>query len=130
MRAFPLGLWAPVAAYMALLFVLSAQPGDAGPGPFPVWLAEAPDWLQHGIAYAGLGLVTLRATAAGRWRGVGCAALAAAWLIATTYGALDEFHQSFVPGRTPDIRDLTADGVGAALALGAAWAWSIISSRS
>ena len=122
-------LWLPVAGYMGMLFVLSAQPGGAGPSPFPAWIADAPDWLQHGLAYAGLGLVTLRATASGRWRGVVPTALAVAWVIATLYGGLDEWHQSFVPGRTPDIRDLAADSVGAALALGAAWAWSIINIR-
>ena len=42
------------------------------------------------------------------------------------YACTDEWHQSFVPGRTPDLRDIVADGSGAALALGAAWAWSII----
>jgi len=29
------------------------------------------------------------------------------------YGATDEFHQFFVPGRTPEILDLVADAVGA-----------------
>ena len=32
------------------------------------------------------------------------------------YGATDEWHQSFVPGRDADVRDLVADAVGAALA--------------
>ena len=41
-------------------------------------------------------------------------------LIATLYGALDEWHQSFVPGRTADPLDLLADGVGALL-----FAWSL-----
>jgi VanZ family protein len=115
---------------MAALFVLSAQPGGTGPGLFPAWIAEAPDWLQHGIAYAGLGLITLRATASGRRHGVGLRSVAAAWTIATVYGAFDEWHQSFVPGRVEDIRDLAADAVGAGLALGVAWAWSIIKPRS
>jgi len=33
-----------------------------------------------------------------------------------TYGILDEFHQSFVPGRTASIEDVVADGVGLVLA--------------
>ena len=31
------------------------------------------------------------------------------------YGAVDEIHQSFVPGRTLDIKDLCADAVGGLL---------------
>lgn len=130
MRVSPLHLWVPVLAYMGLLFMLSAQPAGTGPGFFPAWIAEAPDWLQHGIAYAGLALVTLRATSSGRWRGVTSRAVAAAWAIALVYGASDEWHQSFVPGRVPDLGDVAADAAGAALALGAAWAWSIIKPRS
>jgi len=129
-RRSPFSLWVPVVAYMGLLYLLSAQPGGGGPSLFPEWLVNLPDWVQHGVAYAGLGAVTLRATASGRWHGVGRAALVSAWAIATVYGALDEWHQSFVPGRVPDVRDLAADSVGAALALGAAWAWSIIKPRS
>lgn len=37
--------------------------------------------------------------------------------IATAYGVLDEFHQSFVPGRNPSVLDVLADFVGAALAV-------------
>ncbi|HHB76440.1 MAG TPA: VanZ family protein, partial [Desulfobulbus sp.] len=31
------------------------------------------------------------------------------------YGVSDEWHQSFVPGRTPDILDIAADTFGAAV---------------
>lgn len=37
--------------------------------------------------------------------------------IATAYGVLDEFHQSFVPGRNPSAMDVVVDFVGAALAV-------------
>ena len=114
-----LSLWLPVAAYMAMLFFLSAQ--SALPGA-----SLAPDWSEHGIAYAVLALITLRAVTGARWSAIGVGAVAIAWLTATLYGASDEFHQSFVVGRTADVRDLVADSAGAALALGAVWAWSII----
>jgi VanZ family protein len=49
-------------------------------------------------------------------------ALLLALLLSVSYGALDEFHQRFVPTRTADPRDLAADGVGAGLAVaGVAW---------
>lgn len=85
-----------------------------------------PDWVQHGLAYAGLAVVTLRATSGGRWSGVGIWSVLAAWLIAVLYGVTDEFHQSFVPARMADLRDVVSDGVGAALGLAVVWAWSII----
>ena len=37
----------------------------------------------------------------------------AAWALATGFGALDEVHQSYVPGRSADPWDLLADAVGA-----------------
>lgn len=36
-------------------------------------------------------------------------------LICTLYGVTDEFHQSFVPNRTPSFLDVLADGFGAAV---------------
>lgn len=36
-------------------------------------------------------------------------------LLVMGYGGLDEYHQSFVPGRTPDILDLVADTIGGLL---------------
>ncbi|MGE3275612.1 MAG: VanZ family protein [Vicinamibacterales bacterium] len=114
-----LWLWLPVAAYMAVIFWLSAQSHP----PAPPGLSDK--W-QHGLAYAGLALVSLRALAGGRWSGVTLAALAGAWLIATAYGATDECHQMFTPARTPDLMDLAADATGALAGAAAAGAWSII----
>lgn len=37
--------------------------------------------------------------------------------IATAYGVLDEYHQSFVPGRDPSALDVLADFIGALLAV-------------
>jgi VanZ family protein len=39
---------------------------------------------------------------------------AAAVLITLVWGAIDEIHQAFVPGRYSDVGDLVADGCGAA----------------
>lgn len=114
-----LWLWGPVAAYMALVFFLSSRASLPGS-------SLTPDWTQHGLAYAGLALVVLRAVSGGRWSGVTLPTVAIAWLVATGYGISDEWHQSFVPGRMADIRDVIADGAGAALALGAAFWWGMI----
>lgn len=50
-------------------------------------------------------------------------ALLLALLLTVTYGALDEVHQRYVRGRTPDPGDWVADTVGGAAAV-AALAWS------
>lgn len=43
------------------------------------------------------------------------------WLLAfglaVLYGVSDEWHQSFVPGRTPDVLDVVIDALGAACGL-------------
>jgi VanZ family protein len=36
-------------------------------------------------------------------------------LFCTVYGVSDEFHQSFVPNRSPDVFDVMADSTGAVL---------------
>ena len=41
----------------------------------------------------------------------------AVWVIVIFVGAADETHQAYVPGRSSDIRDWLADGLGAAAAL-------------
>lgn len=40
-----------------------------------------------------------------------------AWLGVTLYGAGDEWHQAYVPGRCPDVYDWLADVTGATLAI-------------
>lgn len=43
-----------------------------------------------------------------------------AWGGAILYGVTDEFHQSFVPHRTPDIRDILVDTIGSIIGIGVA----------
>jgi VanZ family protein len=47
-------------------------------------------------------------------------------LIVAGYASLDEFHQSFVPGRTPAVTDVGIDTTGGATAQLAAWVWMIL----
>lgn len=110
---------------MAALFFVSSL--SSVPGPVGVWF---PDTALHMGAYAGLAAVSLRALARGRWIGLTSGTLFGAWLIATLYGATDEWHQTFVEGRTGELRDLVNDGLGALVAVGAAGAWGIMRGRS
>jgi VanZ family protein len=118
-----LALWGPVAAYMALIFLISAQPK----APLPPQLS---DKQGHSIGYMGLAVTVGRALAGGISGGTSLRAAAGAWAIASAYGASDEWHQSFVPGRSADVRDWFADATGALLGAGACWAWGIIRSRT
>lgn len=112
-------LWGPVAVSMAVIFALSAMSSPPNPG-------AVGDKTEHFVGYGILGAVTARATAGGTLAGLSGGAAAAAWTLATLYGVSDEYHQSFVPGRTADPADALADASGAAVAVGALWASGII----
>jgi VanZ family protein len=79
----------------------------------------------HFAEYFILGLLILRGIRAGR-HGTRPAWAAVAILLVAGYAALDEFHQSFVPGRTAAISDVLLDTTGgvtaqAVAALAALW---------
>ncbi|MGQ9455412.1 MAG: VanZ family protein [Armatimonadota bacterium] len=103
--------WGPVVAWMAVIFFMSSlteRPGTPG-------LANTSwdDKLQHTVAYAILAVLLWRAQSASRdvWF-----RSAVAILVASFYGAFDEFHQLFVPGRECSLSDWHCDSAGAAMA--------------
>ena len=104
---------------MGAIFVASSIPDP----PVP---SNVPDVSLHAPAYFGLTLLLIRALAGGRPAGVTAGTLALAWLIAVAYGVSDEWHQSFVPNRHSELRDLVADALGALAAATAVGAWVII----
>lgn len=57
-------------------------------------------------------------------------ALGASLLFTILYGAVDELHQTIVPGRFPDLLDLLADSLGALICVLALYVWPKISSAS
>ncbi|MBP1154374.1 MULTISPECIES: VanZ family protein [unclassified Paenibacillus] len=66
---------------------------------------------SHAIAFGLLTLFVLFALKGSR------KSFILAWLFATLYGALDEIHQSFVPGRTAAVMDVGMDSFGALVTL-------------
>jgi VanZ family protein len=116
-----ISLWLPVAICMVAVYIGAALPPSAmGPA------AGIPDTVMHMLSYAVVALVTLRATAKGRWAGVTPAALWLAFAIAVAHGATVEIEQMFVPQRVAEWRDLANDTCGTALGLLIAWGWSKI----
>ncbi len=101
-------------AWAGPLFWESSQ---ANPFPFLGSSILSHDKLLHLGAYAVLGALVAGALAArfGAARAIGAAAL-----IAAAYGASDEWHQSYVPGRDADPADWAADAVGAVAGASAA----------
>ncbi len=116
--------WAVVAAYMAAIFAASSGPG----APLPP--GRNLDKVLHAGAFGVLAVIAAWALTRGRLRAATGRALLVAWLIATVYGALDETHQYFVPGRQADPADLAADALGALAAAGVIYAWGIIARGS
>lgn len=103
-------LWLPAIAWAATLFILSSQPALPSPPGMN-------DKMAHALGYGLLGVLCLVGLAQGDWQHVTWRRGVLAVVMAATYGATDEFHQSFVPGRSPDVADLVADAVGAAVAV-------------
>lgn len=106
-RAWRAGL--PAVAWAGLIFLVSHQSRP------PVQLP--PFAYADKVVHAGV--FGLLAALVARWLLVtGAAARRTLWLsilAASLYGALDEWHQSFVPGRDPDPLDWAADSAGAVL---------------
>lgn len=107
--------YAPAVLWAIAIFCASSIPSSAMPSS----IIFSQDKLLHMGVYAVLGFFVyhgIRQRGTKGWRG-------AAWLafgVCVLYGASDEFHQHFVPGRSMDVFDLLADAFGAACAIGAA----------
>lgn len=96
----PVRLWGPAVLWAALLFALSSR--SALPLPQPSGI----DKVEHFAAYAVLGALLARASSgSGVWLGW-------AILAGLLFGASDEWHQAFVPGRDSSALDWVADAFG------------------
>jgi VanZ family protein len=119
----PLLRWAPAVLWAAVIFTLSSISGlPAPPGGLT-------DKHAHFATYAVLATLivwglTDRSPARTTW-GMAVAAV----VLASLYGASDEWHQSFVPGRHVSALDWAADTAGAVLAGVGLRAWAIIRAR-
>lgn len=103
--------WVWPALLAAAIFLASSRSQIAEPNISHI------DKVAHFGVY-GL-LATLLCRLGQGWRAAVCALLAA-----SLYGASDEWHQSFTPGRSVEVADWAADTLGAALAVTLYTAWA------
>ncbi len=101
----------PMLLVMGTIFLLSAQPGDT------LHLPPLPglDKIAHAAIYGLLAATVIfafRVQYKEKHPGIVVTSTA---LICLCYGVSDEFHQSFVPGRSADGLDLLADLCGGVL---------------
>ena len=112
-----LSLWTPVVLWALVIFMFSAMPTN------PVSQIRLTDFIikksAHIIEYAIFTTFLYRALHAcginKKEAGI-CSVI-----LAILYGASDEFHQSFTPGRDPKLRDVFFDTIGAISATYLLW---------
>jgi len=102
-------LWLPPFLLMGIIFLFSAQPSlDSGLG--------AIDFVGRKlIHFAEYGLLCFLWWRLLRTRGDPGRAVPVAFLLSSLFAASDEFHQSFVEGRSATAVDWAIDSAGAAL---------------
>lgn len=115
--------WVPALLTMAAIFSLSSLPARSIPhfGDLDLLIKKA----SHFVGYALLGIsyyfaLPSRLSIGYRW--------IVALLMAVLFALSDEYHQSFVEGRTSSLTDVAIDSVGAAISLTAGAIYSSNSS--
>ena len=109
--------WGPVAAWLIVIFMASSI------GTLPSldhgMLENLMHWIGHLSEYAILALVLLRALKNGQafsWREV-----VLILIIAAIYGLSDEWHQTFVKGRSGELWTVGLDMAGALIGVVIGW---------
>jgi VanZ family protein len=117
--------WGPAILCMVFIFLLSTLPGERKDSLISAWVAALQsllpgvdlgriDWtvVEHAAIFLCLGMALMYVfIPRGRmapWWALGTAAL---------YGATDEVHQIFIPGRSSTVSDWLTDVIGAALGI-------------
>ena len=105
-------VWGPVVLFAMFIFIMSSVSSTEGNDPFPHF-----DKVAHFLVYGAFALLIFRGFT--RTTGSNNFLLIAVLTVIVTvaYGLSDEFHQSFVPARDSDVKDIAADGIGAMAAM-------------
>lgn len=99
--------WFPVLLYCCIIFGVSAVPGRELTTDVPFY-----DKAVHMLEYAVLAVLFARAVRHSSQTKWALMIWALAVYFVAFYGITDEFHQSFVSGRSSDLVDWAADVVG------------------
>lgn len=101
--------WIPALLYAAVIFFFSHQPEPLGP-ELPTLV---PDFVLHFLEYGFFAVTLVWGLTSGFQKVLSRSVSAQAWVMASLYGASDEFHQWFVPLREASFQDWTSDVLGA-----------------
>ena len=113
-------VWGPALAVSGAIFTASHTSA-------PPLIGSVPDYFAHMGVYALLSVAVLHGLQRGVWRRrVTLTQVLVAVLVSAAYGMTDEYHQAFVPGRTPSFVDVASDLAGGVAGAGGAWVWSIV----
>src|SRR3989344_6467189 len=116
-------LWTITLAYMLLIFYASSLPQPAAGTP----AAGLDNSVLHVPEYFVLGVLLKASLVAKRMKLEN--AFSYSMLAGFVYGASDEFHQSFVPGRYANLEDLTLNALGVVLGVLAMYSYSFYKQR-
>ena len=112
-----LRFWLPPIVWALFIFFFSTLPTIETTEIY--WQDFIVKKLAHMIEYGILAVLLYRALVGSGHSKKNAGLLAI--LIALVYGATDEYHQSFTPGREPKVRDVVFDTAGAILAIYITW---------
>ena len=106
--------------YMAGIYWLSSIPGEADPenpllSGIIIWAPPAIQNLAHMPLFGVLAWLWYRSLSG--WMKNGRLLFGSAFLLATGFGILDEWHQLYVPGRYASVTDIALNTLGAAFAV-------------
>ena len=117
----------PVILWALLIFISSSIPGD----DFPEINVPMADKIVHFFIFFVFCALTHRAVKhQTRFPFFARHHLLASVLLTVVYGMIDEAHQIFVPIRSPSVRDLLADALGASLYVAVIWLQTRVRSSS
>ncbi len=102
----------PSLVYMAFIYYMSSGPVTSDT------LNAVPDKVLHALGYSVLSILVFWAVHQGLDSSNGHGGYSLPILLTVLYGISDEYHQSFVPSRSSDVRDVMADVAGAYLGAG------------
>lgn len=95
------------------IFIGTSLPTDY----LPQVILLSPDKLLHIGAFMGLFVLIYRSLTFRRHADSGQTNIRTTQVITIAYAVFDELHQYLIPGRTPDIFDIVADGIGIGLGM-------------